>query len=264
MGSKKQKREKFLAEHPICCFCGGGSEAEEPDHIPSRAIFDDRQWPEGFEFPACVRCNRATRYDEEIVAFISRLYPDPAGAKRTEDFKKICETLERYRPDVMEEIRGTANQKKKALKENNIALEPGQAAGNAPLIRVGPLVNEAVTNFSRKLILALYYQQTGTILNHDAGIAIRWFSNLEVAQGKLPAELAQYIRGYPDIVRCNTSLKDQFSYGYTFSDCGRLSIFLVFFRRSFTIVGAVNLDSDKFDLPDIAKILKPYNHQSAA
>jgi hypothetical protein len=264
MGSKKAKKLKFLHDHPTCCFCGGLTKSEEPDHIPSRALFDDRQWPEGFEFPACIRCNRVTRYDEEIVSFISRLYPDPVGAKRTGEFQKICASINKYRPAVMEEVQGTSNQKKRALKENGFVLEPGQAAGNAPFIHIGPLVNASVTNFARKLILALYYKHTGKILSHNAGIATRWFSNLEVAKGKLPPELAQYIQGYPDIVRCNTTIKDQFSYGYTFSDNKRLSIFLIFIRRSFAIVGAVNLDSTKFELPEIAKILGPYKHENTA
>lgn len=82
MGSSKRLKEKFLQENPLCCFCGGGRPAEEPDHIPSRSMFLNRQWPEGFEFPACVECNRETRYDEEIVAFISRVYPDSTGEQQ--------------------------------------------------------------------------------------------------------------------------------------------------------------------------------------
>jgi hypothetical protein len=76
LGSKKQKKINFLTKHPVCCFCGGETPATEPDHIPSRVLFDNRQWPEGYEFPACVACNRETRHDEQIVAMLSRAYPD--------------------------------------------------------------------------------------------------------------------------------------------------------------------------------------------
>jgi hypothetical protein len=140
-----------------------------------------------------------------------------------------------------------------------VSREPGAIqTKDLPLIKIGPLVNEAVTNFSRKLVLALYYKHAKQILNPEAGIAIRWFSNVEVNAGAIPKDLAQYLIGYPEITRCNTDLRDQFSYAYTFSECQRLSIFLAFIRQSFAIFGAVNLDSTKFDLPDIANILGPY------
>lgn len=120
------------------------------------------------------------------------------------------------------------------------------------------MVSDAVSNFSRKLVLALYYKHTGEILPPGAGIAVRWFSNIEIASDAIPKELQKYLIGYPDITRCNTDLKDQFHYGFTFSECRRLSIFLAFFRKSFAILGAVNLDSQKFELPDMKKVLGPY------
>lgn len=258
MGSSKRLKEKFLQAHPICCFCGGERPAEEPDHIPSRAMFLNRQWPEGFEFPACVECNRETRYDEEIVAFLSRVYPDSTGEQQTKEFTKLCASINKYRPDIIEEMNASATEKKRAAKKYNIQLKEGQTTKDLPFVSIGPLVNDAMSNFSRKLVLALYYKHAGEILPPGAGIAIRWFSNIEIANDALPQELQQYLAGYPDITRCNTDLREQFHYGFTFSECRRLSIFLAFFRNSMAILGAVNLDSQKFDLPEMTKILGPY------
>jgi len=264
MGSRSLRKKQFLTERPLCCFCGGKKPSQEIDHIPSRSIFNDRQWPEGFEFPACISCNRATRYDEQIVALVSRFYPDPNDQKHAAEFYRLCDEIYRYRPDIIEELRGSAARKKRAAKSYSIEPNEGEAFGSLPLVAIGPKVNGAVSNFARKLVLALYYKHSGKILEHGAGIAIRWFSNIEIASDFLPRELATFLKGYPDIIRCNTSLLDQFSYGYVFSECGKLSIFLCFFRKSFAIVGAVNLDSKKFDLPDIAEILGPFTHEESA
>lgn len=258
MGSSKKLKERFLGENPICCFCGGTAQAVELDHIPSRAIFLDRQWPEGFEFPACIECNRETRYDEEIVAFISRLYPDSTEERQKKEFVKLCTSINKYRPEIIDEMNGSAAAKKRAAKKYNIELEEGKTTKDLPFVTIGPLVNDAVSNFSRKLVLALYYKHAGEVMPSGAGIAIRWFSNIEIVHDAIPRELQQYLVGYPNITRCNTDLRDQFHYGFAFSECRKLSIFLAFFRKSMAVAGAVNLDSQKFDLPEIAKVLGPY------
>lgn len=52
----------------------------------SRQLFSGRHWPEGYEFPACSQCNRATKDVEQIVATLSRTYPNGA----TEAAKARC------------------------------------------------------------------------------------------------------------------------------------------------------------------------------
>jgi len=73
MGARKVRREKFFADHPWCCFCGGQTLATTEDHVPARSIFDSRNWPEGYNFPACDRRNRLTRLDEVVIAMLSRI-----------------------------------------------------------------------------------------------------------------------------------------------------------------------------------------------
>src|SRR5262245_13493291 len=47
IGDSKRRKNKFLAEHPWCCFCGGSEKAITEDHQPARSLFDGRGWPEG-------------------------------------------------------------------------------------------------------------------------------------------------------------------------------------------------------------------------
>jgi hypothetical protein len=69
MGTSRLKRQRFFAEHPHCCFCGGMKLATTIDHVPNRACFLGRYGPETFEFPACDACQRSTRLDEIAFTF---------------------------------------------------------------------------------------------------------------------------------------------------------------------------------------------------
>src|SRR5262249_53641926 len=82
MGDSKRRKSKFFAEHPRCCFCGGSQRATTEDHQPARSLFDSRCWPEGYVFPACERCNAASRRDEAVLAFVTRLNYTPASTSR--------------------------------------------------------------------------------------------------------------------------------------------------------------------------------------
>lgn len=261
MGSKTQRKKIFLSNHPICCFCGGETQATEPDHIPSRVLFDNRQWPEGHEFPSCVRCNRETRHDEQVVAMLSRAYPDantPEGKKETQE--RIRAVAHNY-PEILIELQPTIRQKRNAAKKYSIEIPSGMSSADIPALSLnGPLVNKAVTNFGRKLFLALYYKHTGEILRKNSGIALFWFSNLQIENEELPRELASLVSNLPTLERCRTNLYDQFFYRYVISDCGNQSVFIAFFRQSFAILGHVNKDSADFKLPEEATILGPFEH----
>ena len=75
--NRARQARDFLAQHPLCIFCGGVQPATTRDHVPSRQTFHLRDWPEGFEFPSCEGCNRETKDAEQVMAMITRLSPDP-------------------------------------------------------------------------------------------------------------------------------------------------------------------------------------------
>jgi hypothetical protein len=74
---KLNKRQRFLADHPFCCFCGGTVAATTTDHVPNKAFFVNRDWPEGYEFPACSNCQGNSRVSELVCAAVVRAAPAP-------------------------------------------------------------------------------------------------------------------------------------------------------------------------------------------
>src|SRR5260370_26262593 len=75
MGSATRYRKAFLLAHPVCAFCGDVTPSTTIEHCPPRAMFQNRRWPEGFEFPACDRCNGGTRDDDLLIAMLARVDP---------------------------------------------------------------------------------------------------------------------------------------------------------------------------------------------
>ncbi|MDT4290176.1 hypothetical protein RO575_11455 [Methylomonas sp. MO1] len=259
MSQSKNRKQQFLTSNPVCCFCGGVSPSEEPDHVPSRAFFTNRQWPEGYEFPACVTCNRASRHDEQVVAMLSRLYPESSNSADSAAIEKLMVAVSRNYPEVMEEMLPTLRQKRNAAKKYKLELQPGQTHADLPLLSVrGPLVNSAIHSFSRKLFCALYYKHAGQVLKSSGGIAVLWFSNLQIDEDKIPRELGNVLSGFPKLERSRTNLDDQFFYRWAIADTKEVAVFLAFFRRSFAILGYVHQQADRFELPLGATIIRPF------
>ena len=67
MARHRSSLRSFLEEHRHCIFCGGDTPATTQDHVPSRQLFSQRWWPEGYVFPACTGCNRA----EQVVSLLA-------------------------------------------------------------------------------------------------------------------------------------------------------------------------------------------------
>jgi len=260
MGTSKAHRAVFLKEHPICCFCGGIASAEEPDHVPSRVSFRERQWPEGYEFPACIPCNRATRADEQVVAMLARIYPDATTEIEQAETQERIRAVAHNFPEIMIEMRATVRQRRNAAKKYGIERAPGTTYADIPALSVsGPLVNQAIMNFGRKLFCALYYKHSGLILKSSGGIAIRWFSNLQIHGDEIPRSLATVLNGFPKIERSRINLDNQFFYRWGIADTKKAAVFLAFFRRSFAMLGYVNQSVEDLELLESPEIVRPFS-----
>lgn len=196
------------------------------------------------------------------MAMLSRIFPDAttdAGAREVEE--RIRAVAHNY-PGLLEEMQPSVRQVREAIEKYGIQKPSGASAADMPLLHVGgPLVNSAVEQFGRKLFLALYYKHVQTILPAEGGIAVRWYSNLQIENEEIPRQLAEIVRGLPTLERCNTSLYDQFFYRYGITDTQKLAVFLAFFRRSFAVLGYLNRNANDFKLPPGARIFRPFGNE---
>ena len=258
MGNRTRLRREFLKKHPICCFCGGTKRSTTEDHVPSRAMFDNRQWPEGFNFPACDSCNSSTRHDEQIVAMLSIIYPDASTDAQKQQVEERMSAVAHNYPEVIEEMQLSEEQLKSFLRKHKVSLPEGTSTSDVPLLSLkGRRLNQAVESFGRKLFSALHYKHTNQIIPQEGGIALIWYSNIQIKDQEIPQEFAKVLNRFPTIIRCNTSLHEQFFYRFGISANKETAAYLVFFRESFAMLGWVRMDADKFDIPQDSTVLHP-------
>jgi hypothetical protein len=133
-------------------------------------------------------------------------------------------------------------------------------AAPEPLSVRGPIVNKCAGMLARKLFTALHYKEFGKIIPREGGILWRWYSNAQRLDGSLPDALTGMLRQRPGpIERARRSLSDQFSYNFERVVDGELTGYFVTFRRSFAMLGFVEMDATKLqaDLPTLLAILRP-------
>jgi hypothetical protein len=260
MSRRSLRRLEFFRKHPLCCFCGGIAPATQEDHFPSRALFLNRVWPEGYAFPACAKCNHVTKHDELIVALLARLRGGRADPETDGEFRRYLGDIRRYFPGLLESMRPpkTHRELRNSLKKYGLTLQPGQASTDIPILSVkDERIQRAVLNFGHKLGIALYYKHTGKALPTPGAVALRWYSNLQIESDAIPRELADVMPLFPRLQRAQAKLSDQFFYRIGITEEETIGTFLAMFRESFAIVGFMSVDSKIFPGDRGAMIVRP-------
>jgi hypothetical protein len=260
MGQKQLRRQAFFRDHPLCCFCGGLQPSAQEDHFPSRSLFDQRKWPEGYVFPACDGCNQVTRYDEQLVSFLSRFRSNPETAVRESEFRDTLRSIRNNFPGLLEVMTPDFRDAIDAAKKYSLQVPADGTAADLPIMKItDERIHNAVANFARKLGLAIYYKDAGQILPPGGAIGARWYSNVQIDNNEIPRELAEVLPSMPKFERASRSLVNQFFYRVGVTDDKRMATFLAFFRQSFCILGFISTDeSELSDLPVPFKVGGPY------
>lgn len=177
MGQARQKLSQFLEGQPACIFCGGSRIATTIDHQPARALFDERVWPDGYDFPACEPCNQFSKDAEHKLALLVRIdserEDDPI---RRREFRKYVSAMRNNFPGLLKPL--TANEKRKFVKREGMSRPQGLAL--ADLNAVGIQSDAAENLFEitiEKLLRALHWKHTGNIVLWPEGIKATWFTN---------------------------------------------------------------------------------------
>ncbi len=116
----------------------------------------------------------------------------------------------------------------------------------------------AYFNSLLKLFSSLFYLHTGVVLPEAGGVVFRWFSNAQNLGEMLPKDvLAPLLKQFPEMKRENTSLGDQFFYGYAIANDRPTGAFLVSFNQAIAMLGLVFTDIAKVQIPVAATVLQP-------
>jgi hypothetical protein len=261
MGQYKAKRRReFFEKHPLCIYCGGETPATTCDHVPSRQVFHFKQWPEGYVFPSCYQCNQATKHAEQVMALLVHISLGQKTKEQEQEFRKIVRAIRNNYPDILNEMMSARPKQTAELhaKPWFPALVKAGIAAPMPLMLNGPLTKTAARMFARKLFTALYYKEYGIIIPAAGGIMLRWYSNVQRYDRKLPDKVIQMMPGRPIIQRARRNLGDQFYYVFGKAEDGDIAFFFVMFRDALAMLGFVDTDTSNFvsAVPD-GDILRP-------
>ena len=244
MGQQKASKQKFLEEHPTCCFCGRRP-SETRDHIPSRDFFIDKTWPEGYEFPACTSCNHNSSTLENVVAFyLNAMNFDGAQYSAIETEKRINALLNNA-PDVFPRAIFGSSERKKVIRSLGLRLRPGETTEDYPAVGINRSLHIAFHVFYSKLLCALFYKHLGEIAPDNNYFYGRWGQYMSQPVQDFVQQINQSMTNEATLLRGGKNLHEQFKYNYYLNEETHFLTFIAQFRKSFFVCGAVG----KFDEP---------------
>jgi hypothetical protein len=229
---KLNRRQTFLQEHPSCVYCG--APATTSDHCPPRTFFQNREWPQTYEFPACQPCNGGARLDEQALAILIR--NDSAGTASASDqleWERLVRGVRNNQPHMLAEWNDiTRNETKRALRlafgrDGDRRRQEGWGMAN-----LGPLTQAIISRFMIKLSKALYYRH-----NHHIFDGVLYVNHINrLSRDTTPEYLNSILRmapALPEIERNGKSLVDQFIYRFNHSPEHRVMYAVVQFGEQF-------------------------------
>lgn len=244
MGAGTRHRQQFLREHQWCAFCGGDTRATTIEHCPPRALFQNRQWPEGFEFPACASCNHGTSDDDLLISLIGRM--NPFAETGNQDGKQVglFHSVDKQYPGFFEQMMPGAVEARRRNRGLGIVPRQGQTHQEAGAVKVPDELHEAVCSLGEKLGKGVFYNETGSAFPSDGCLLLHWFTNEQLfREGSYPAfDLLQHVEGKaPPTERAGKFLGDQFEYKLSLGSENTVFILQCRFGASFGFVefGAV-------------------------
>lgn len=243
MGEASRRKKQFLEDHPLCCFCGGARPSSTIDHQPARVFFANREWPEGFVFPACLECNAASKEAENALSLLL----SPESEAGTPDRRNRIDWIKRHQPEIIRDILSLpTREKRKIAKELGIAREFGQAYADLPIAKFNKDIWDPYLQiFARKIMLALYYQTFSRVLPREGWMALIIESNVQIAKRGFPllSEIA------PRLVkprRSNRYLNDQLVVRFDFASDLDVAVYVVSLHGILFFSAVVSGDPELF------------------
>jgi len=227
-------------------------------------MFDNRSWPEGYEFPACSACNEKTSKAELLVPMIAKSYTHPETDEAIVRFMNLARGVKNNFPDVFASLDiPSAAERKRLVRERGIQPEQGQLASQVAIVSLKhPGVGEAMELFAAKLLMALHYRHTRTVLPSSGAVAYTWYTNANPPKRQSVRELFGTLRGQPEIRRQRTSLAQQFDYRFAFEKDMCTGAYFVAFGRTLCFIGLTSSVPDDYGIPHGAHVITPFRQRN--
>lgn len=243
MGEAKHKKVKLRDAGLPCIYCGGRAAGTTEDHCPPRALFREKQWPEGFVFPACEPCNGGSSDEDLLVALLAHMAPDQDKKTQTTG-TGLMRLIHRQQPYLLGQMmKMTAIEAKSAARRLNMKPEPGQTYQEMGIVNIPEEMHTAVGAFALKLTKAIYFKQTGNIFPAEGSVMYQWFTNAQMQEhGSIPMldAFANVAAATSPIKRNGKDLSDQFDVKFSTASDAPLHVIQVIFGKMFGFVSILS------------------------
>lgn len=223
-------------KHPVCCFCLLRA-TETRDHIPSPECFLDGLGPDGFEFPACEKCNSATSALEQVVAFYLRLAELETIHSSKEHLDKLSSGVNNNNKNMIPIIGLTLERKKELHKIFNFVAPSDELLQQANMIELPPLGETAIGVFSRKLTCALFFREMEIGLPLENLILTGWMPYTKPDAQNTVRNLILKLPNKVKAEKSNVDFGNQFRYRWVGSLEAKTFRFLAQFGKSAFFLG---------------------------
>jgi hypothetical protein len=259
MGEASQKRsttQKFIAEFPECCFCGGLRPATTREHMPPKSLFDDSHRPDKLIMPACDECNQGTSTADLAVATVSR-WNYNSGPQERLDHRKLSARGRRQAPELIEEWTSLRNDPIKRAGARRHLIEHGvPVPDDAGLTTVGPLTIRQLNLFAHKAILALYFEHFRRPLSNAGRFCAFWRSKEDFVRDGIPSIFFEMLPKYGTLIQGHWNERETFEYRHDINvDEGLFGCFARF-RQGFFVFGFAATNASVLP-PDDLDWIKP-------
>jgi hypothetical protein len=240
--NKQSRTQRLKQEHPYCCLCGGHNPTETVDHIPPLSLFNERRRPQGFEVPACKKCNEASRVADLIVAYIARIAFNETNIELEEN-KKFLRAIRKYAPKIRQELMPI-----KSLRDQlDIKRKYRKSGYNIPSnmlpIFYGDQTKRLIDFFCYKLTLGMYFNLTGKILSNQGVIWAKYAPKEEALH--LPSFFDRYSGFYQHAPNAHPFTQGswdtagQFEYAHRYNSDEGIFLFRANLRKGLFVFGLV-------------------------
>lgn len=245
MGQAVKRKQRFLADHTQCCYCG--LPATTIDHFPPRSFFKERNWPVGYEFPACHTCNHAKSHDEQSLGLLVRLIRFDVDTDSSE-FQDILTAVRNNNPILMKELAPMSAVASKIYLRNRFGSAEdvgGMGLTGWRSYSMGPETNRLTDN------MCVWFAQTAWYLHCHSifeGRIIWSRIESEFLGHEATQKIVSNLVGHPELLRNGKNVSRDFFYRYFASDDILVTIFQFGLRPQMVFVvcatrkGTVNTD----------------------
>lgn len=185
-------------------------------------MFQYRDWPEGFEFPACSRCNHGSADDDLLISLLARTDPFTDRGDRDGRLPGIIGSVHQRFPDLIGKMMPSAIEARTMNRRLGRVPAAGETNQQAGPVRVTDEMHTAVKVFAAKLTKAVYYMHSNRVFPVAGRLHLKWFTNADLINngGRYPVfDMLEELDGFvPEMVRAKSLLNDQFEYKLSISN----------------------------------------------